>query len=470
MEIELPFDGCLIAKTKPASDLVAYIVADYLTNEEPRRARRRNTRAHAQLVATIQAFILEVVLIRQEEGHDGCIFITANNRMSRYLPKTITLEADKVYKELGRLGWLTVKLGTKYSTEFNAALGNLKATTLAASDKLMAAVEHYRIDRRDTRTDFTNSEVIRLSDTEKNRLGDAVRTKAGTKTTYPVEYDDTPATIAARKTMNAINGLLETANVAIVGTRSVNGNRRKLIRQYGCGDLSFTKQGRMFGGFWINMSKRDRQQFIRLDGEEIAEVDFGQMYPRLLYNHFGQQPPDGDMYWCIDGCETEDMRDALKVFVNAMLFTDKFMVGAPKGTEVLLAVHDKEWWRSAIVEAHPLLAECYGEGLGHDLQWQESQIMTAVTLRLLESGMAALPVHDAMLCPKPKGNLVKTIMEEEYHKFTGFHGSVKIANPPTPRQFIADTSTEVLPLVTLGPASQGDREGIRSSSPRFTVK
>ena len=54
----------------------------------------------------------------------------------------------------------------------------------------------------------------------------------------------------------------------------------------------------------------------------------------------------------------------------------------------------------------------------------ESDILTAVLLKLMKLGIPALPVHDSLVVPFQHKDVVKQIMRDEYQQQTGFRITV----------------------------------------------
>jgi hypothetical protein len=78
----------------------------------------------------------------------------------------------------------------------------------------------------------------------------------------------------------------------------------------------------------------------------------------------------------------------------------------------------------ALVEAHPILERYVFSGQANRLMLEESDIMTAVLLRLMSQSVPALPVHDSVVFPKRHRETVKQVMEDEYRRQTGFEITV----------------------------------------------
>ena len=173
----------------------------------------------------------------------------------------------------------------------------------------------------------------------------------------------------------------------------INPAQRSLQRVFNKG--SWREGGRFFGGFWQLLHREDRYRVLRLGNsfnkrrspgfafEEIANVDYRQLYPRLAYLEKNLPPPDRDLYLIPS---FEDCRDGLKVLVNAMLFLAKpldhwprnTLVHFPKGT-LLRDVRD------AIMAVHWPIHDLFEkDGIGHRLAFIESQMLVH-TLRHLWS-------------------------------------------------------------------------------------
>jgi hypothetical protein len=82
--------------------------------------------------------------------------------------------------------------------------------------------------------------------------------------------------------LRAINEWLDKADItfdAAAFEKPVNTQARQLRRQFTLG--RFDRGGRLFGGFWINLTKPVRLQGIRIEGDEVAGLDYSALNPRL---------------------------------------------------------------------------------------------------------------------------------------------------------------------------------------------
>ena len=123
-----------------------------------------------------------------------------------------------------------------------------------------------------------------------------------------VEYPETADTRRLRKQVQRINVFLRDAPIILLTDHPVWADdgqpidplRRTVRRIFN--NASWQQGGRLYGGFWETMRREDRFRLLRIgtrsypEGEPIANVDHGQLFPRLAYLQTGQAPPDLDLY------------------------------------------------------------------------------------------------------------------------------------------------------------------------------
>jgi len=174
---------------------------------------------------------------------------------------------------------------------------------------------------------------------------------------------------------------------------------------------------------------------IRIEGEEVADLDYTGMFPRLAFLRLGiMEPPGGDLY-AVSGLEGH--RDGVKRMMNAFIFASSDKVRIPKDIKALLPKGATAGSvREAILKRYPKLEEAFGSGLGLSLMFDESRILVAVLLRLAERGIAALPMHDGLMVARSKVDVVRGIMEDVAEREVGFRlpvvlkdGAIVDSNP-----------------------------------------
>ncbi|TXM64587.1 hypothetical protein FV226_26295 [Methylobacterium sp. WL12] len=273
--------------------------------------------------------------------------------------------------------------------------------------------------------------------------------------TQAISYDDTPVTHQMRGEVHLINDWLGRANIAFDYSlapveRMVDINNRCLRRIFT--RTSFTSGGRLFGGFWQGLKKQYRYGIV-IEGEPASELDYGQIAPRLLYGLAGKTPPEGDLYAISElAGEPETCRKGLKKLLNAVLFMEKPITSKPKGTANLLP---RRYTASDLVqmlrEKHPDISSYFETGIGHHLQYLESQVLIEVLIRLRSKGVVALPLHDAILVPRSRRQEAKEVMEEVFQKQSNLNAIVEHTPwythniiDPIIRYKIIDTYTKII--------------------------
>ncbi len=255
--------------------------------------------------------------------------------------------------------------------------------------------------------------------------------KDGGDSAPSIPYTDTQKTKALRREVQKLNRHLMAAPLFLVTPDGrplkdqdglpIDPTKRRVRRIFN--NSSWRAGGRLYDGFWETMSRELRFGHLRIgskampEGETIANVDFGQLFPRLAYNTLHLQPPDGDLYDILgDGSH----RDGFKQLLNAMLFVDKPLKNFPDGT----ARAFPKGWRikdvtAAIEKKHAPIARLFHTGLGFQLMLAESMGLIIACLRLFENGITALPLHDSVLVAASEAETALSVLQESLEDATG---------------------------------------------------
>jgi len=253
-----------------------------------------------------------------------------------------------------------------------------------------------------------------------------------------IDYPETATTRRRRKEIQRINSSLLAAPIKIAADckgigfaedgQPIDPNRRTVRRIFNNGD--WTQGGRLFDGFWESMRRSDRFRIIRIctamnpEGEHIANVDFGQLFPVLAYLRLNQSPPEGDLYDIAgDGSD----REGWKKLINAMLFSIEPMRRWPRETSSLFSTGTKlADAQRRIIEFHAPIAGLFCTGVGFRLMLIESEILIAALGRLLQLGITALPLHDSVLVAQSEARRAKEVLAEAFSQFNEAAGRAKI--------------------------------------------
>ena len=233
-----------------------------------------------------------------------------------------------------------------------------------------------------------------------------------------IAYEETPRTRAFRNRLRKINGWLAKAPIFLLPGYSqfdnadtlVDPTRRTLRRIFNNADWG--QGGRLYGGFWETMRRTERSHHLRIgsaanpDGERIATVDYGQLFPRLAYARVGHAPPDGDLYGSFAGAS----RKGVKVLLNALLFTKGPLSTWPKDCRQHFPGRKFADVLAEIRAAYAPIVPLFGTGVGFALMFLESEILMEVLGDLRRMDVVALPVHDAVLVAVTHADTAKAVM------------------------------------------------------------
>jgi hypothetical protein len=205
------------------------------------------------------------------------------------------------------------------------------------------------------------------------------------------------------------------------GEEEVTSDDRFLRRIFNNGSLE--AGGRIYGGFWQGITKEERLSEIRIQGEPVVALDFGQMAPRIAYGLIGASPPHDDLYRCPP---FQAYRDGVKAVLNALLSSDGWPKRFPMGTRAKFSrnatITDVV---KAISDRHPALVPLFATQVCYRIFFVESEILVATLLRLMDLGVVALPIHDCILVGVSKGSLARQVMLETFVQHTGVDGMVE---------------------------------------------
>jgi len=247
-------------------------------------------------------------------------------------------------------------------------------------------IQKYQVELEDL--GLSDGEETIILKREKNDLWD----HGGT-----LEYEDNDLTNLYRDEMRLINQWIKMSDLNYI--EPFNGKDKhnydldcRLLKRY-LTRGSFKSGGRLFGGFWQQIKKVHRENLL-IEGENIVVLDYSQMTPKILYGYCGSVPQMEDCYH-IKGYEY--CRKGIKKVFNAMTFSNEPMTRFPKGINSLFPVKTRfKDVSDAIEKEHFRIAHMFYTGIGHYLQFKESQILVEVLLKLKDNGITALPVHDAV--------------------------------------------------------------------------
>jgi|CXWL01.1.fsa_nt_gi hypothetical protein len=217
------------------------------------------------------------------------------------------------------------------------------------------------------------------------------------------EYTDEaqPKAVQYRQQMQHINRWLAKAGPLLAEpVAHLDDRRRFLVRKFTYGSLE--SGGRLWGGFWYNMPKAERPRLLRIHGQSTVELDYSSIVAHLAYIVTGDEPPAGDLY-SIPGFSPAS-RPGLKKLLAALFFHTKPATRYPQKVQEGFSQEDQRKPFTLALELikaqHPRLVPLFGTGIGHFLQYLESQLLIQAVFRCHLAGVVALPLHDCLIVTK----------------------------------------------------------------------
>lgn len=185
---------------------------------------------------------------------------------------------------------------------------------------------------------------------------------------------------------------------------------------------SLDEGGRPTGGFWSSMSGKSRLSDLRIQGEPVASLDYGQCGIRIAYGMLGEQPPAGDLY-CVPGLE--GFREGVKKVFISQFFSSKELGRKPQGSAKHLPRHMSIREVEELILRHhrPLRASFY-RGVGMSIQRKEGDILIRCLLNLVERQIVALPVYDCLVVPISAVEQARQVMLDCFREIAGVDGLV----------------------------------------------
>ncbi len=183
--------------------------------------------------------------------------------------------------------------------------------------------------------------------------------------------------------------------------------------------------GRPTGGFWAHMSSSNRLRDIRINGEPVASLDYGQCGIRIAYGLVGAEPPQSDLYE-VPGLE--GYREGVKKVFISQFFSGKQHGRKPQGSAKHLpkglTIREIE---ELILRHHQPLRSMFYAGDGMSIQCKEGHILVRCLLELMDSGIVALPVYDCLVVPRSSVDKSREVMLRCFKQLASVEGMV-VAN------------------------------------------
>lgn len=384
VEKDLFFDPFARPVTKRAQEAANVFFDHFIKTESQFKPRKRSRKA-------IDKEILEEQL--------GCIFANLVSSQLRKKPKAIAISLSK--QELGRkdtprilndtLKDILETLSVAIAGALTLEIGSYKKgrrSTIEPLPFIAELIQAHQIRKRDFNTKERQPVILRARKTPEQKK----KKKAGKE----LELPDTPEVKNLQEQINQINAFIRQQDISYVGDRpEIDEERLTIYRVFNNGRLD--EGGRLYGGFWQQLSGEEREKDILINGEHVVGPDYGQMAVSILYALEGVPMPPEDAYK-LEGWE--DYRDGVKTYINKLLHDD---TGTPKvkasqfvGCRYRKVDTITEALRKDVFKHHGPIAHHFNGSTSGRLFYEESNLLVHVLLELQNKGICALPVHDSL--------------------------------------------------------------------------
>lgn len=413
---ERPFNPWRRARSSAAKELIQAVRGELLDIEAQEAPRKRARRAddQASFDQQVEALVSDLAY-EHLTGSEEAIAVTRSKRIfcqaDRYRAPVLTKTLPHVLDLLaaGANPLIEHRLGGINPFSKIAR----RQTTIQVSSALGTRIDRLGLEPSDFCLRVGGESII----LRRERIAPGEKTR-------DQSYEDNETTELYRAQMDRINVWLKGADISCEqrGEEYIDPDDRFLRRIFN--NDSFEQGGRLYGGFWQGLRKAQRRELIRIGGEPVTTLDFGQLGPRLLYGRIEQAPAMEDAY--LLPSLVYQYRDAVKRIMNAMLNSSSPLKRYPTNTRELVPKQSIKVtdFTAAILKDHAPIAHFFHAGKGLGVLFQESQMLVTILLRLIDLGVVALPIHDALVVQVSKVAAAKQTMEEVFKEVTSLDALV----------------------------------------------
>jgi hypothetical protein len=241
--------------------------------------------------------------------------------------------------------------------------------------------------------------------------------KQGKDSGEQVEYTDTPETERFRADVRRINQHLKRHPCHYKGKHRVNLMQDHVIHIFNNDD--WNQGGRLYGYWPMNLPSGERH-YLSIDGEPLADLDFGSCFVALLHVEDGIEfDPLAPDPFTISGYK--DHRGLIKQCAYSILNAPKRIKNYPEDVVEKGAKPPMSWreMEAVIFDHIPLFRKHQYSAIGLKLMRKESDILVSVLLDLLERQIGFIPFHDGLMVPESKKEVTRHLMLMHYRAITG---------------------------------------------------
>lgn len=175
--------------------------------------------------------------------------------------------------------------------------------------------------------------------------------------------------------------------------------------------------GRLYD-HWVQRLPKQLRRRLTVGSKPTAELDYNGMQMALLYADSGKPLPKQDDLYAVPGFDRDDMKAVLLRTVGtatrneAIAALRKMLYEQGRSREGRAeALYDAFWGLHADVCPH---GEIDDQASWARLQELDSKLALRVLRKLLDKGIAAIPIHDSFIVEERHAETTKAVMLEEF--------------------------------------------------------
>jgi len=263
-----------------------------------------------------------------------------------------------------------------------------------------------------------------------------------------VEYTDTDFTNSIREQLEAYNHLLQRTFIDIpsltepfvrrpikTGKRageevkiSIGPDNKHVHRVFnGTENDNWTKGGRFYGGWWLQIPKEMRKD-IYINDQPTVEIDYKAMHPNMLLEDSSTDPYRLDSLILPDILpDDQQQRDAVKSLILMAINADSaykafsaFRSDQKKDDPAKKLTNEQlQMLLDAFTDQYPELREALNTGQALTLMNQDSMIANMVIDYFTQKNIAALCIHDSFIVQDDKKNELGKALRYAYRQVIG---------------------------------------------------
>lgn len=393
----------------PAVRATDHLFSELETSENRQRKLRKQDRE--RLAATVSALSLELYAASRDGGNGLRRYSRAQDayrKRDRYSAWPVThTTVCKVADWLAAAGYAEATLGHYRRYEgFGENVGAGKQSRIRATAKLVRFFEQgFGVTPQHVGfAPWVEPLVLRLEASDHEEIK------------RDIDYEDTDETIRMRANLQRLNAFFADFRISLSKADEPVVDLPPFMLRRIFNRASFGSGGRFYGGPWLELPSEDRSSLL-IDGEDVVELDYSGLHPRLIYQLEGKPlPADADPY-IVPGWTGPERREWVKTAFQQLINADA-VSKLRKPPAVPAAAIGKGGWdklKQAMAHHHKAIERWFRSGKGLELQRIDSDIAEATMLRLADQGICCLPVHDSFIVPRSHEHDLHTAMIEAYH-------------------------------------------------------